>query len=120
MPVLAQNIIEKTMTTVGPGNVSVGQELLSVFFDEVRACESKLTHLWAIRNHKDLGIVAHKLAGACGYFGASQLHEQLLRLEMTIRKSDDATLEVEVKKTLDLLQSTAAVEKEVFVQLSKM
>jgi HPt (histidine-containing phosphotransfer) domain-containing protein len=120
MSVLARNIIEKTMATVGLGNLSAGQELLSVFFDEIRACESKLEALWAVKNYKDLGIAAHKLAGACGYFGASQLHDQLLRLEMLIRNAQNDMLEVEVKKTLDLLQSTAIIEKEVFAQLSQI
>lgn len=120
MTSLTQSIVKKTMVTVGARNAASARQLLIIFFQEIRICALQLPHLSAKKEYKALAMTAHKMAGACGYFGAHALYTHLLKVEALAKKSeiDPALFEV-LAETLVLLDKVRKLEKRVLKALDK-
>jgi len=110
---LLKRIVEKTMHTVGAGNSAIARELLTIFFQEIRSSETALPQFWAERDFKNLGMAAHKMAGACAYFGADELFAALLKIESLCKKEDVVGLAEVFHKAHLLIEEVAQLESEV-------
>lgn len=120
MPKLAQRIVKKTMQTMGAGNVRSARGLLKIFFQELQFCSVNLKELWVKKDYKNLAMAAHKMAGACAYFGAEALYGQLLKVESLAKKSVVPKDFPEVlEKTFQLLDEASHLEQAVFKLLDK-
>lgn len=117
---LTQSIVKKTMQTVGAGNVASARQLLTIFFQEIRDCSISLKQLWQEKDHQNLAMVAHKMAGACAYFGAQALHTYLLKIEALGKKTEwDLALGQVLEETYILLEKVRKAETRVFKALDK-
>lgn len=117
---LAQRIVKKTMQTMGAGNTDSARGLLKIFFQELQSGSLNLKQLRAEQDYKSLAMAAHKMAGACAYFGAEALYAQLLKVESLAKKpvvTEDFSEALE--KTFQLLDEASCSEQEVFKLLDK-
>jgi HPt (histidine-containing phosphotransfer) domain-containing protein len=115
MAKLAQRIVYKTMQTMGAGNVSSACVLLKIFFQELRAASENLKNLSVKKESKNIAMAAHKMAGACAYFGAEKLYTQLLKLESLAKHAlSEKDFMASLVQVIQLLDKTSALESEVF------
>jgi len=117
---LVRSIVKKTMQTVGAGNINSARVLLKIFFQEIRSASVNLKELSAKKEYKNLAMVAHKMAGACAYFGAGHLYLQLLKIESLAKKpvvGEDFFAILE--KTAQLLDEAGRLERSVFELLDR-
>ena len=101
---LAQEILQKTLATVGEHHLDAMHELLDLFFDEIETLEAEARDLFNKKNYSELSKTLHKLAGACGYFGVTALYNASLECEIIARNEMHEKLNALFPEILTLIE----------------
>ena len=105
---LVQDIVTKTLAT--SGSKTVAHTFMQAFFKELKENEQQLPVLMTEKKTQEIAMMLHKLAGACGYFGANELHDITLAVEKIARQEDVAALQIQLPRVLHALKQV--IEKE--------